>query len=213
MEKKFALSVENPLSYLICLGIKDVENRSWTTDYRGRIYIHSCGKFNYTDIDLSSLISDDTFEEYDSKVQECLKLCRMKKFNYEAIIQKLTELNKLNEYERYINFQNGIDNYWQFIHDSYGVDIDTLFEKFEKQEDVSDEINQIKEMAKQNGQAFQSFSIIGYVDLVDIVKDSDSPFAEKNMYHWILKNPVLFENPLINVKGKLRLFDVSHILR
>lgn len=38
------LSVRNPLSYLICSGIKDVENRSWPTNYRGRVYIHSSGK-------------------------------------------------------------------------------------------------------------------------------------------------------------------------
>ncbi len=37
------LSVQNPWSYLICRGLKDVENRSWPTDYRGRLYIHSSG--------------------------------------------------------------------------------------------------------------------------------------------------------------------------
>ena len=37
------LSVQNPWSDLICRGIKDVENRSWPTGYRGRIYIHTSG--------------------------------------------------------------------------------------------------------------------------------------------------------------------------
>jgi hypothetical protein len=39
----YCLSVRNPFSYLICAGVKDVENRSWQTQYRGKILIHSCG--------------------------------------------------------------------------------------------------------------------------------------------------------------------------
>lgn len=37
------ISIKNPVSYLVASGIKDVENRTWTTDYRGWIYIHSSG--------------------------------------------------------------------------------------------------------------------------------------------------------------------------
>lgn len=40
-----ALSIKSPLSYLVAAGIKDVENRNWTTNYRGRVYIHSCGTY------------------------------------------------------------------------------------------------------------------------------------------------------------------------
>jgi len=36
-----ALSIKNPWAYLIAMGIKDVENRSWKTHFRGRIYIHA----------------------------------------------------------------------------------------------------------------------------------------------------------------------------
>ena len=37
------LSVKNPYAYLIIQGGKDVENRTLTTDYRGRLYIHVSG--------------------------------------------------------------------------------------------------------------------------------------------------------------------------
>lgn len=47
------LSVKNPLSYLICAGMKDVENRSWNTDYRGTVFIHSSGS------DKTGLINED----------------------------------------------------------------------------------------------------------------------------------------------------------
>lgn len=57
------LSVKNPISYLIVSGIKDVENRSWTTGYRGTIYIHSSGRKNqhflYED-DLPDKLNEET---------------------------------------------------------------------------------------------------------------------------------------------------------
>ena len=34
------LSIRNPWGWLIVNGYKDIENRSWRTNYRGRIYIH-----------------------------------------------------------------------------------------------------------------------------------------------------------------------------
>lgn len=37
--KNVALSVKQPWASLICYGIKDVENRTWQTNYRGRLYI------------------------------------------------------------------------------------------------------------------------------------------------------------------------------
>ncbi len=37
--KNVALSVQQPWASLICRGIKDIENRTWQTDYHGRLYI------------------------------------------------------------------------------------------------------------------------------------------------------------------------------
>lgn len=37
------LSIKCGLAYLVCAGIKDVENRTWKTEYRGKLLIHSCG--------------------------------------------------------------------------------------------------------------------------------------------------------------------------
>ncbi len=41
-----ALSVRQPWAWLIASGIKDVENRSWKTNFRGRVYIHAGAKFD-----------------------------------------------------------------------------------------------------------------------------------------------------------------------
>lgn len=36
-----ALSIRQPWAWLICAGYKDVENRSWPTEFTGRIYVHA----------------------------------------------------------------------------------------------------------------------------------------------------------------------------
>jgi hypothetical protein len=35
-----ALTIKNPWAYLIAKGIKDIENRTWSTGYRGPLLIH-----------------------------------------------------------------------------------------------------------------------------------------------------------------------------
>lgn len=35
------LSIKQPWAWLICMGIKDVENRTWARKFRGRILIHA----------------------------------------------------------------------------------------------------------------------------------------------------------------------------
>lgn len=41
-----ALSIKQPWAWLIAAGYKDVENRSWPTNYRGRFYIHASKKYD-----------------------------------------------------------------------------------------------------------------------------------------------------------------------
>ena len=39
-----ALSIRQPWAHLIVSGLKDVECRTWETDFRGRVYIHAALK-------------------------------------------------------------------------------------------------------------------------------------------------------------------------
>lgn len=39
-----ALSIKQPWASLIAHGIKDIENRTWKTNFRGRIYVHASAK-------------------------------------------------------------------------------------------------------------------------------------------------------------------------
>jgi hypothetical protein len=120
------LTVKQPWAYLICSGIKDIENRSWKLPekYKGeRVLIHASAKAD--DIKLA-IDGQATVEE----------------------IQLLSALNYCDENELYS-------------------------------------------------------VIIGSVEIVDCVINHPSVWAEKGVYNWVLANPILFDKPILNVKGKL----------
>lgn len=138
---KKALSIKQPWASLIAHGIKDIENRTWKTHFRGRIYIHASAKdAGY----LSTLLNDEQFTEAMERI---------------PIIPK---------------------TYYS--------------------------------------------SIIGEVDIVDCVINHPSIWAEKTevigktvdneilyrgkpIYNWVLANPVLYNKPILNVKGKLSFWE------
>lgn len=105
---KSIITIKNPWAYLICSGVKDIENRTWKTKYRGLLYIHS------------------------SKIP-----------------------------------------------------------------------------VKGNVAPAPSGAIIGSVELVDCIRNSNSPWAMYNHWHWVIKNPILFDNPILNVSGKIGLWQIS----
>jgi len=65
----------------------------------------------------------------------------------------------------------------------------------------------IKDRAKHYGYALPVQAIIGEAELVDIVKNSKEVFAIQGNYHWVMANPVLYEKPILNVMGKLKLWE------
>lgn len=132
MDKQKALTVKHPWAYLICAGIKDVENRTWPTKYRGRIYIHAGAK-----ADTGYMYTEDQW----------LKLCEL---GYKP------------------HYMSGYLKY---------------------------------------------SAIIGHVDVVDCVQNHDSIWAEKDCYHWVLANPVLYKEPILKVRGALSLWDCSIYLK
>jgi hypothetical protein len=64
---------------------------------------------------------------------------------------------------------------------------------------------------------YTNSAILGTVDIVDCVVNHSSIWAEKTdyenfnedpvYYNWVLSNPVKFDKPILNVKGKLSLWD------
>ena len=124
-----AITIKQPWASLIVHGIKDIENRSWRTNFRGRVLIHAAGshgrKFS---VDLTDAQTKAAF----------------------ATIAKETMFGNM----------------------PFG-------------------------------------SIIGSVEIVDCVQNHPSIWANKGAYNWVLANPILFEKPFENVKGKLSFWDYS----
>lgn len=127
------LSVRQPWAYLICSGIKDVENRSWRTNYREKILIHSPAKFDN--------LTPMCFTENQNKA--CVSMY----------------FNSLGKYKEVF---------------------------------------------------FQLSAIIGSVEIIDCVQNHESIWAAAGCWHWILENPVLFDKPILNVPGKLGLWNYDY---
>jgi len=161
MRELTCISVKNPLSYLICAGIKDVENRTWQTKHRGWIYIHSCG-----DLEFPLISVKDLPKEFHGEVTETTEL-------YSDAILKLDK----------------------FIKQYYGIQ--------------KDDPEKIKKVVDEKGCFFKSRCIVGRVKLVDIVRNSESPFAQKGFYHWILKDAELFKDPIDNILGRQSIFQIT----
>lgn len=123
-----ALSVKNPYAYLICAGLKDIENRSRITNRRGRILIHSTAKPYNTQV--TQVLTPEQFESLPFQEQQLL-------------------------------LQN----------------------------------------------TFTYSAIIGEVEIVDCIKNSSSIWAIPGQYHWVLKNPIIYKEAILNVKGALSLWN------
>ena len=50
--KMKAISIRQPFASLIVAGVKDIENRSWPTNYRGPVLIHAAQKVDKKGIEL-----------------------------------------------------------------------------------------------------------------------------------------------------------------
>jgi len=151
-----ALTVRQPYATLICMGIKDIENRTKPTTFRGKIFIHASAKWHER-LKTNSLFTDDQYRNL---------ACHGK--------------NNGKNLKRY--FEPG--------------QIDNL--------PVS--------------------AIIGEVEIIDCVINHSSIWAEKTpikgytvegeplfehkpIWNWVLANPVLYEKPILNVKGKLSFWN------
>ena len=124
-----AITIKQPWASLIVSGLKDIENRTWKTNFRGRVLIHAGMKAD---------------NHWSASVPVCDKVDKF-----------LREISK-----------GGTD--WSNYH--FGA-------------------------------------IIGSVEIVDCVQNHPSLWAEKGVWNWVLSNPIMFPEPIADVKGKLSFWD------
>lgn len=163
-----AITIKQPWASLIVDGLKDIENRTWKTKFRGRVLIHVSAK---------------------------------KASKYQHI--SLVELYRLGLTEEMILYAN-----------SHGFNFNSFHERTE---------------FGKTGLIYSA--IIGSVEIVDCVINNPSIWAEKTkiphlgdvlddvkylgkamkpdniIYNWVLANPIKFDKPIYNVKGKLSFWN------
>jgi hypothetical protein len=61
-----AITVKQPWAQLICEGIKDIENRTWKTNFRGRVLIHAAA----TDFDFRNHMTSEYQRHYIRNVKK-----------------------------------------------------------------------------------------------------------------------------------------------
>lgn len=69
-----------------------------------------------------------------------------------------------------------------------------------------------REVAREYGFSFENLprgAIIGSVVIADCVQNHPSVWAEKGCWNWVLKDAVLFDKPIMNVKGKLSFWNYN----
>lgn len=167
------LSISNPVSYLVCYGIKDVENRTWRTDYRGPLFIHSSGRVSFRGM--------PDFSRYPMPVVN----------EFESVMSQIQEIEAANSFIGFV--ENGVT---VMLQNEEKQPISVINEYAL----LSDVYNHYR--SQDENPFFYAGAIIGSVELVDIVPQSDSPWAEEGRFHWIFKNPVRFKIPLQKIPEK-----------
>ncbi len=58
----------------------------------------------------------------------------------------------------------------------------------------------------QSGQ-LHTAAIIGEVEIIDCVQEHNSVWADEDCWNWVLANPVMYDKPILSVKGALFLWN------
>jgi hypothetical protein len=153
------ISIKSPWAQLICYGVKDVENRTWTTAYRGPLLIHTSTDDPGASLQTVPLLADS------------------------------------------LHIRKGDFSRCKYLLPGYKLRPDAPPE-------MEPQMRLLCAIAERR-EVFLSNAIIGSVQLVDIVRDSPSRWAEKNCWHWILRDPVLFDRAITHVRGSLGLWDYN----
>ena len=155
------LSVKQPWAYLICSGIKDIENRTWKLPekYRGeRVLIHASGKPLADGRCISHLLTKEQYAHLIEVNQGASAMDIMYlEYSNSAIIGS-------------VRFVDCVVN-----HPSIWAEKTSFSRSVILNNDLTVKGYRVKE--------------------------------EKPIYNWVVADPILFDKPIMNVKGKLGFWD------
>ena len=191
-----AISVKQPWVYLLCAGIKNIENRTWKLPekYKGqRVLIHASAKWDERHRNMSHLFTNDQWEAMDEKTRYIMAGGVL---DTSAIIGSVVftncEINHSSiwaEKTQYIvELEEGV-----YLTSGQGDPPRTLLPEHACLFRTNDEANKAISKAR-NYRPFKNARVI----------------ANKPIYNWAASNPILFDVP-IPAKGKLSFWDFSNI--
>ena len=100
-----------------------------------------------------------------------------------------------------------------------------VFKKLDKEIKIVNFVSETNEKSKELNCVLHTSAIIGEVEIVDCVINHTSIWAEKTpvkmqikksqliisdekpIYNWVLANPILYDEPILNIKGKLSFWE------
>lgn len=176
------ISLRQPWAYLICSGIKPIENRTWKTNYRGRVLIHA-GKSRMRSL-------------FDCLTNEQLELVNDKlgyNYDFEKTFTKGAIIGSVEIVDCVINHPS----IWA---EKPNHDYGAICHK--------NKCEQFVEWDFGHG-ICKSCKLVGQSYIVDTVPPDCiyKKYMPKPTYNWVLANPILFDKPILNVNGKLSFWD------
>lgn len=141
------LSVKNPWAYLICSGIKDIENRYWKTNFRGTVFINVPSK---PAAEPYQLFADEQADIVDERMFEILK-------SYNEVSRVIGSVEIVDCVENHSSIWAEKNNY-------------------------------------NMGNLYDDLKLLGRED------------HQRPIYNFVLRNPILYDEPILNVGGKLMLW-------
>jgi len=179
------LSVKQPWAYLLCAGVKDIENRTWKLPekYKGeRILIHASAA------KMKSLQKMLTLEQ---------KAIVDKKLGYEYDWDKVFAKSAIIGSVRFVDCVINHPSIWA--------------EKSEtncSERCRNSDCEHFIEWGFQSLNDCRSCKLIGQsYEVEEVPKDCPKQMKIDKIYNWVATDAVLFEEPILNVKGKLGFWD------
>ena len=168
------LSIKQPWASLIAHGIKDIENRTWKTNFRGRILIHASQQYACKPTEIFHLLGKDRFDALLEYIEG----------RHAKICERSAIIGEVDIIDCVIN------------HPSIWA------EKFIKTDSCPE--CGCKEFLNENLVAE------GYRMCKECHQDwyVDVNYG-KPIYNWVLANPVSYDTPILNVKGKLSFWEFT----
>lgn len=174
------LSILNPLAYLVAAGLKDVENRTWKTEYRGPLLIHASGS------DIKAGWSPD-----------------FSAWPHLAITEEYARANLGT-----LDFQTA--KYYGPDADSFTLKVDpeSLTDQERRERYLFNTSFRLGMKGKVFYASQSIVGMVDLVDIV--TKSESPWAEKESPYYWILKNAKFFRVPFLYVKGRLNLWDFDH---